>query len=299
MLASRFLTLVSLIAAPLALASPTSTETAELDERTFGGLFGGGGLLGGGGGGGGSGGGLGLDLNLDICLTLDLNLGGLLGGLVKRTGGGFGGFQPHTGYGNWGQHHPGGTCGDLSQINNCYKVGHACDEHCVCVPPPPAVCTDQCAILKCQAKGQATNTDCSCKQQCDCQDQFNCWQQGGKLSSNCQCVVPSKRWHRRDLPTTCAAGYSSCPVPGSAGSECLNTLISMESCGGCTSLGQGTDCSAIEGVDSVSCVAGSCAVSSCQPGYEVSSTGTTCIRSDDTAEILVGALKSAEQLLHI
>ena len=120
---------------------------------------------------------------------------------------------------------------------------------------------------------------------------------------DCKCVVPSKRWHRRDLPSTCAAGFTSCPVPNSAGFECLNTLSTIESCGGCASLGQGTDCSAIEGVDSVSCRAGSCAVSSCAPGFSVAGNGTTCVKDAEEQvdtwgrDIMLGALKGAESLL--
>ena len=46
----------------------------------------------------------------------------------------------------------------------------------------------------------------------------------------------------------------------------------------------GVDCTAIPAVMDVSCVAGSCAVKRCQPGFVVSANGAYCVRTAFTAQ---------------
>ncbi|KAL0949287.1 hypothetical protein HGRIS_009364 [Hohenbuehelia grisea] len=84
----------------------------------------------------------------------------------------------------------------------------------------------------------------------------------------------------------CPVGHSVCGVRSSRGRsstgwECLDTQNTLESCGGCmyafgnnNSLGR--DCSAIQGVNTVSCFEGQCNVQSCRAGYIVSADGTDC-----------------------
>ncbi len=53
----------------------------------------------------------------------------------------------------------------------------------------------------------------------------------------------------------CPLGLDACPIPGmEAGDyECMDTSSDLEACGGCPSLGQGQDCTAIEGAWNVAC----------------------------------------------
>ncbi|KAL5529302.1 hypothetical protein ACEPAG_5287 [Sanghuangporus baumii] len=57
----------------------------------------------------------------------------------------------------------------------------------------------------------------------------------------------------------CPTGLTTCPIISSGvftgDSECIDTLSDLTSCGGCASLGQGTDCSATPGA---SCLGGVC-----------------------------------------
>ena len=58
-------------------------------------------------------------------------------------------------------------------------------------------------------------------------------------------------------------GLTACPIADAHGLtndlECLDTANELESCGGCSSTGQGTDCTAIEGAWNVGCEQGVCA----------------------------------------
>ncbi|KAK4058049.1 hypothetical protein OIO90_000788 [Microbotryomycetes sp. JL221] len=65
----------------------------------------------------------------------------------------------------------------------------------------------------------------------------------------------------------------------SGGFECLDTNYSLESCGGCTSMGEGKNCLDIPFVNGVGCDAGKCTIFSCQVGYKLSKDGSTCVRS--------------------
>ncbi|WVQ82707.1 hypothetical protein IAT38_004839 [Cryptococcus sp. DSM 104549] len=85
----------------------------------------------------------------------------------------------------------------------------------------------------------------------------------------------------------CPAAQMACPVTPmtdkevlAAGPdltfECVSPQEDLYSCGGCATLGTGLDCTAIAGVNSVSCVLGTCQVHSCQPGYAPTSDGEAC-----------------------
>ncbi|KAH8109445.1 hypothetical protein DFH11DRAFT_1731047 [Phellopilus nigrolimitatus] len=87
----------------------------------------------------------------------------------------------------------------------------------------------------------------------------------------------------------CTPGESVCGAPR-GGYECIDTRTNPESCGGCALRnppspsssssnvpGTGMDCTALEGVASVACRAGRCAVLACRPGFKVASTGDACI----------------------
>ncbi|KIK71014.1 hypothetical protein GYMLUDRAFT_309720 [Collybiopsis luxurians FD-317 M1] len=88
-----------------------------------------------------------------------------------------------------------------------------------------------------------------------------------------------KRSHTsRSLPA-CPKGLDACPISGltSGDYECLDTSAELESCGGCASVGQGQDCTAIKGAWNVGCESGSCKVYSCAAGYLLSADSLSCI----------------------
>ncbi|KAI0916165.1 hypothetical protein AcW1_009987 [Taiwanofungus camphoratus] len=94
----------------------------------------------------------------------------------------------------------------------------------------------------------------------------------------------------------CQKHETVCGVYGgsSKGFECLDVNVQLESCGGCTvpnpfspatnTSAVGRDCTTIAGVDSVSCIAGRCAVASCTKGWVVSADGEECDRTGTGAD---------------
>ncbi|WRT64307.1 uncharacterized protein IL334_001239 [Kwoniella shivajii] len=58
--------------------------------------------------------------------------------------------------------------------------------------------------------------------------------------------------------------------------ECVSPQEDLYSCGGCTTLGTGFDCTAIPGVLSVSCSVGLCNVHACEPAYTLTSDEQGC-----------------------
>jgi len=90
-----------------------------------------------------------------------------------------------------------------------------------------------------------------------------------------------KRSAHRNVPLTylCPAGLDACPITSAQNSdyECLDTATELESCGGCTSLGSGRDCTAIRGAWNVGCEQGHCAVYTCAGGFERAPDGKSCV----------------------
>ena len=71
----------------------------------------------------------------------------------------------------------------------------------------------------------------------------------------------------------CPAGLAACPIPGASlgasdAYECLDAMNDLQSCGGCASLGQGQDCTAIKGARWMGCNQGQCEVYSCRAGFK-------------------------------
>jgi hypothetical protein len=80
---------------------------------------------------------------------------------------------------------------------------------------------------------------------------------------------PNRNKHKREpfKPSRvfrCPSEMEACPVQGltdnseSDNYECVDTSTELESCGGCTSLGNGQDCTNIEGAWNVGCEQGTC-----------------------------------------
>ncbi|KAI0068368.1 hypothetical protein BV25DRAFT_1911353 [Artomyces pyxidatus] len=91
-----------------------------------------------------------------------------------------------------------------------------------------------------------------------------------------------KRTHKARNNQLCPTGLSACPVTGLTNNvtsdyECIDTQQELESCGGCSSVGAGQDCTAIPGAWNVGCAAGSCAVYNCMAGFRLSLDGKSCI----------------------
>lgn len=196
---------------------------------------------------------------------------------------------------------PGGSssCTDSTAMSNCFKQGYGCNAKCVCTPvsttsstatttsqssTPTAVgsCKNAAAISACALRGLGVNSDCSCNK-CNCDAQWSCVKKGGILDSSCNCILPSGSRRRRDATYVnhlCAKGMTACRLDSSESGwngqfECLDVTTQLESCGGCVGEGHGQDCSAIDGVADVACIASRCVVSACQTGWTLVN-GTTC-----------------------
>lgn len=82
-------------------------------------------------------------------------------------------------------------------------------------------------------------------------------------------------------PQLCPMGLTACPIAIASGLsgdfECLDTTNELESCGGCASINEGQDCTAIEGAWNVGCEQGVCAVYTCAPGFKRSADGRSCL----------------------
>lgn len=96
---------------------------------------------------------------------------------------------------------------------------------------------------------------------------------------------PSGQYERRselksrDVVTLCPVGLDACPILGLTSSdyECVDTQADLESCGGCASIGEGDDCSAIDGAWNVGCENGVCIIYTCAAGFRRAYDGKSCI----------------------
>ncbi|GLB36163.1 hypothetical protein LshimejAT787_0304510 [Lyophyllum shimeji] len=96
---------------------------------------------------------------------------------------------------------------------------------------------------------------------------------------------PGGHWKKRSAQLKsrsaplCPTGLDACPISGAKGGdyECLDTATELESCGGCTSLGSGQDCTAIAGAWNVGCEQGRCIAYTCAGGFNRSRDGKSCI----------------------
>lgn len=73
-------------------------------------------------------------------------------------------------------------------------------------------------------------------------------------------VNVEKRQYRSRNVTPCPKGLSACPVASLIGGdyECVDTLLDLDNCGGCSALGEGENCNAIPGVWNVGCEQSAC-----------------------------------------
>ncbi|KAF9652025.1 hypothetical protein BDM02DRAFT_3109794 [Thelephora ganbajun] len=87
-----------------------------------------------------------------------------------------------------------------------------------------------------------------------------------------------KRQHRSRHVALCPKGLSACPVSSLIGGdyECVDTLVDLDNCGGCATLGEGQNCNAIPGIWNVGCEQSACKVYTCAEGYAPSRDGRSC-----------------------
>lgn len=78
-------------------------------------------------------------------------------------------------------------------------------------------------------------------------------------------IVGSKSFEDFEHSTHQIADFLS----AKGGYECVEISSSLESCGGCASLGQGKDCTKIPNSGGVGCYGGQCVILSCEAGYSL------------------------------
>ncbi|CAE6433938.1 unnamed protein product [Rhizoctonia solani] len=87
----------------------------------------------------------------------------------------------------------------------------------------------------------------------------------------------------------CPTNFESCPILDASGrsteSECIDTRTQLTSCGGCTSIGKGQNCSAIPNAKITTCSNSHCVVEKCKRGYEVSSSSDSCVSQSHHAAL--------------
>ncbi|GAA6039012.1 hypothetical protein JCM8097_000153 [Rhodosporidiobolus ruineniae] len=127
--------------------------------------------------------------------------------------------------------------------------------------------------------------------------------------------------------TLCPSGLVACPIAGSAsfylaqlspfsstsfnstlgagegtgkgGFECLDPLSELTSCGGCSSLSTGTDCSTLPHVRSAGCAEGRCVVFACERGWKPDEHAGACVRSREKREKKRARYGTAASHLHL
>ncbi|GAA5820806.1 hypothetical protein JCM3770_001002 [Rhodotorula araucariae] len=80
---------------------------------------------------------------------------------------------------------------------------------------------------------------------------------------------------RRSL---CPASHTACSVEGGSGFECIDVSANIEQCGACAASG-GVDCTQLDHVGAVGCVAGVCEIWSCEDGFTFDAAKGACSAS--------------------
>ncbi|BGO97020.1 Antifreeze glycopeptide AFGP polyprotein [Rhodotorula toruloides ATCC 204091] len=125
--------------------------------------------------------------------------------------------------------------------------------------------------------------DCSFDPEFACADGLTCTTDTTTGAQTCTGANGSQlartRARRSDLKARrnlCPASHSACAIPGAKGFECIDTSSNIEQCGACASEG-GVDCTQIEGVAAVGCVAGVCEIWSCEDGFTYDAAKGACV----------------------
>ncbi|MBW0462485.1 hypothetical protein O181_002200 [Austropuccinia psidii MF-1] len=81
--------------------------------------------------------------------------------------------------------------------------------------------------------------------------------------------APEKFQRSKIDEQNCPSGEIACPMSTAGGLECLDPMVTLTSCGGCSSTGKGVDCTTIQGADEVGCNEGRCHIITCKWGYKL------------------------------
>ncbi|KAL8283164.1 hypothetical protein RQP46_005942 [Phenoliferia psychrophenolica] len=99
-------------------------------------------------------------------------------------------------------------------------------------------------------------------------------------------------------------GFSGIRAPSvhglkaAGGYECLDTSFSIESCGGCSSMGEGVNCLETPHSSGVGCSAGTCVVFSCRAGYKPNLDATACVKTVSVARQRRSHAKRSSSKVH-
>jgi len=170
-------------------------------------------------------------------------------------------------------------------------------DSCIATASDPINCG--CAGYQCYApaNGQAFCKSGSCSFTCN--PGFN--QVGLACKAATASPLPRKKRSTATTAFYCPQGEEACPVIGSqslaaamaaskaqgllkfnpdtkGGYECIDTQSSLESCGGCASIGAGQDCTKLPHASSMGCSEGKCVIFKCSIGFVANKAGTKCIR---------------------
>ncbi|BGP23542.1 antifreeze glycopeptide AFGP polyprotein [Rhodotorula toruloides] len=125
--------------------------------------------------------------------------------------------------------------------------------------------------------------DCSFDPEFACDMGLTCTTDATSGAQTCTIATGSARARTRarrsDLKARrnlCPASHSACAIQGAKGFECIDTSSNIEQCGACASEG-GVDCTQIEGVAAVGCVAGVCEIWSCEDGFTYDAAKGACV----------------------
>lgn len=184
----------------------------------------------------------------------------------------------------------------LTDVNNCGSYGNKCGSVGVGGVTSSTCQNGKCVVTCSSANLYTTSADASA---CVCLLGYTANSGNTKcvLSASVNAKVGLKKRKEKPAPSLCPSGETACPIAGSSsfdafthssnkvqdflsqkgGYECLNTMTSPESCGGCASTGSGVDCTKIANNSGVGCNAGQCIVFSCERGFAPSSNNKTCI----------------------
>lgn len=137
---------------------------------------------------------------------------------------------------------------DLSRLSSCGACGRSCVQ-----PHAATACQDgKCVTLRCDPGYDTCGDDSACRSLLD--DAHNCGACGNACAADMKCVGG------RCTANNCDATHADCD--GDSSNGCETPLDSTSDCGGC-----GRACEPADHAE-MACEAGSCAVASCDSGFD-------------------------------